>query len=172
MTQSNRLPLFSSIYFKNLTFAEETQKHIMTITIFCNCYEVLTSFLQVNYAEETSCFPKGPVSLSQIGHFSSPFFITFPALWLIWKMTDFDLWGLLSRNFQEAYDYGFCSMPTLGTIQWWDTVLSARCSASSMLDFAMLLKADNSRLLASLFVSFQMAFSFLDTDTVWASSNL
>ena len=84
----------------------------------------------------------------------------------------FDLWGLFSRNFQEAYDYCFCSTPTWGKVQWRDAMLSARCSASSMLDVPVLLKADNSRLLPSLSVSFQMAFSFLDTDTVWASSHL
>lgn len=88
------------------------------------------------------------------------------------RLFDCDLWGLFSRNFQEMYDYLFRSMPALGKIQWRDWVLCARCPANSTLGFPMLLKADNSRLLASLFVSFQMAFSFLDTDTVWASSNL
>lgn len=50
------------------------------------------------------------------------------------------------------------------------TGLNALCQVFCQchVDFPMLLKANNCRLLASLFVSCQIAFSFIDTDTVLA----
>lgn len=154
---------------------EVPQKHIMTVTIFYNCHQVLIiSFPKVQVCWRNQLFSKRfclPISNMTL-LISLLFYIWSLVAHLKMTLFDFDLWVLFSRNFQEVYDYLFCSMPALRKIQWRDCVLSARCSASSMLNFSVLLKADNSRLLASLFVSFQMAFSFLDTDTVWASSNL
>lgn len=79
----------------------------------------------------------------------------------------FYLWGLFSKNFQEGWLFLLrYANPAEDTV----TGRSALCQlfCQPHVDFAVLLKADNSRLLASLFVSFQMAFSFLDIDTVWA----
>lgn len=155
---------------------EEPQKQIMAVIIFYNCHQVLmTSFLKVQLYRRNQLFVKRPfLPIPNMTLLISFFYYIFS---LTAHLKNNSVWfclgGLFSRNFQEVNDYLLCSMPA-STGE--DTVmgLSALCQVfcQPYVDFPMLLKADNSRLLASLFVSFQMVFSFLDTDTVWASSNL